>query len=589
MNFMTKLNMVKSAFVAAAFLGITGCKKIFDIKPQDQLDVSQAYQNVYDADAAVVGIYGKFMGLADRYVVLNELRADLLDCTNNADENLRQLSTHTVTAGNPYASPKPFYELILNCNDVLEHFQVMVKEKRMTQDQFNQRYSDVGSLRSFLYLQLGIHFGEVPYVTSSLSNVDEVKNMSNFPRLSFNTLLDSLINFSERLPFKDQYPSGTNLNITVDGYQTEKFFVNKKVILGDLYLWKGNYQKSAEYYRQVMEIGTSGITGENYYSQYKIGGWGTGLNFHNVIYTRAGDVSSLSYNTGWRIMFDEPFGSASIAREWVWVLPFDTKFNPDNSLIKLFSPVGGDYLVRPSQEVYDLWDGETQKITTSPTVGGPVPYDARKLLSTMNIAGQPVAMKYLYNYLNYATLAPTNLLVKNGKWFLFRQTQLHMRFAEAANRAGRYRLAWGLWNSGIASAYPAPTSDVTNYHNTLWDAYPFNFDARNSGSSGVPYYRADWYRNTGVRGRVNLVDVAIPATDSLNSIEAGLIKETALENAFEGTRWPDLLRIAIRRNDPSFIADKVYNKLIKSGVSSGAASTARAKLMNRDWYLPFKW
>jgi hypothetical protein len=62
-----------------------------------------------------------------------------------------------------------------------------------------------------------------------------------------------------------------------------------------------------------------------------------------------------------------------------------------------------------------------------------------------------------------------------------------------------------------------------------------------------------------------------------------------LENAFEGTRWPDLLRISLRRNDPSFIADRVYNKLIKSGISAGAASAARAKLMARDYYLPFKW
>jgi predicted ABC-class ATPase len=144
----------------------TGCQKVFDIKPKDTLDQSQMYQNVYDADAAVLGIYGKFMGLADRYIILNELRADLLDCTQNADENLRQISTHAVGVDNPYASPRPFYELILNCNDVLENFQKMKAEKKMTELEFNQRYSDIGALRSFIYLQLGIHFGRVPYVTS---------------------------------------------------------------------------------------------------------------------------------------------------------------------------------------------------------------------------------------------------------------------------------------------------------------------------------------------------------------------------------------------------------------------------------------
>src|SRR5687767_11489115 len=166
---MKRINKSIFALLAGGLL-LSGCKKVFDIKPQDQLDQTQAYQNVYDADAAVVGIYGKFMGLAEQYVVLNELRADLLDVTVNSNESLRQISTHTVKENNPYGSPRPFYELIINCNDVMEHFQIMVKEKRMTEDQFNQRYSDIVTLRSFLYLQLGIHFGEVPYVTSSLKN-----------------------------------------------------------------------------------------------------------------------------------------------------------------------------------------------------------------------------------------------------------------------------------------------------------------------------------------------------------------------------------------------------------------------------------
>jgi len=580
---MKRINFLGLTLLMAVIV-LPGCKKVFDIKPQDQLDVTNAYQNVYDADAAVVGIYGKFMALADRYVILNELRGDLLNYTNNANESLRQISTHTVTAGNPYASPRPFYELIINCNDALEHFLVMVQEKRMTEDEFKQRYSDIGALRSFLFLQLGIHFGEVPYVTSSLTNIDAVKNPSNFPRLSFPVLLDSLIRFTEALPYKELYPAGTNLNISVDGYPTQKFYINKKIILGDLHLWKGNFTKAAEWYRQVMETGTQGTVNGNYYSQYKIGWDSNGDIDHYITYSRAGDASTLVTNTQWRIMFEQAFGTSGFDREWVWALPFDSKFKPDNSLIKLFSPVGGDYLVKPSNEVMSLWDNETQR----PAQGGAIPYDARKLLSTSMIGGQPVAMKYLYNYLNYNTLAPASLLTKNGKWFLFRQTHMHMRFAEAANRAGKHRLSWGFLNSGIAGAYPAPTSDVTLYHNTLWEPYPFNFDGRNSGSSGVPYYRADWYRNIGVRARANLPDIAVPAADSLLTIENALIKETALENAFEGTRWPDLVRVALRRNDPSFLADKIYNKLLKDG--TGDAAAVRTKLMNpSNWYLPFNW
>lgn len=577
--------MNTALLLMAAIVFSTGCQKIFDIKPKDTLDQSQMYQNVFDADAAVLGIYGKFMKLADRYIILNELRADLVDCTPNADEHLRQISTHAVGLDNPYASPKPFYELILNCNDVLENFQKMKAENRMTELEFNQRYSDIGALRSFIYLQLGIHFGRVPYVTGVLKNVDEVKNPTTYPVVGFDALLDSLINFTEKLPFKELYPVGSNLNITVDGYQTQKFFVNKKVILGDLYLWKGNFQNAAIYYREVMETGTQGVVNGQYYSLYKVGWDSNGDVDHYISYSRAGDASTLIQNTQWRIMFEQPFGSSGFDREWVWALPFDSKFNPENPLIRLFSPIGGSYLLRPSQLITDMWNAETQR----PAQGGSIPYDARGLLSIKQIGGQPVAMKYLYNYLNFNSLLPVNPLAKTGKWFLFRQTHLHMRFSEAANRSRKHRLAWGFLNSGITGAFPAPTSNVTNFHNTLSEAYPFNFDARNSGSTGVPFYRADWYRNIGIRSRANLVDLTVPANDSMLNIETNLIKETALENAFEGTRWPDLLRIAIRRNDPAFIADRVFNKLTRSGVSAGAASTARAKLLARDWYLPFKW
>ncbi len=580
---MKKIKLFESILVVTLLLSLGSCKKVFDIAPADQLDESNAYQNVYDADAAVIGIYGKFMGLAEQYVVLNELRADLLDVTTNADEALRQVSTHTVGENNRYANPKPFYELILNCNDVLAHFKQMKAGNKINEDQFNQRYSDIVALRSFLYLQLGIHFGQVPYVTSTLKNVDEVKNAANYPKLSFNVLLDSLISATEAMPFKDVYPAGSGLNITVDGYQTQKFFVNKKIILGDLYLWKGNYQKAADYYRQVMEYGTTAFGfGEDYLSFYKLG-WAGGHD-HYVSYSRAGDASTLAYATGWRTIFESAYGTNSLNREWVWVLPFDNKFKPENTLINLFSPVGGSYLVQPSKQVFDLWDAQTQRAAQ----GGSIPYDARKLLSTMTIGGQPVAMKYLYNYINYTTGAPTTPLLKNGKWFLFRQTHLHMRFAEAANRSGKHRVAWALLSGSFAAAYPAPGSDVTAYHNSLAEPYPFNFDARNSGGTGVPYYRADWYRQIGIRARANVTDLTI-ASDSLNNIETGIITEGALENAFEGTRWPDLLRVAIRRNDASFIADKVYDKLIKSGISAGAASAARTKLMARDWYLPFKW
>lgn len=583
-----KTFLKKYVFVAAvAAAGFSSCKKILDVQPQDQLTSEQMYRNVYDADAAVVGIYGKFQTLAERYILLNELRADMLDYTTNADQYLRQLSTHTVTPDNPYASPRPFYELIVNCNDVLKNFDVMRRENKLKEAEYAQRYSDVACMRSFLYLQLGVHFGRIPYVTDALETVDDVKNEARFPKLEFETLLDSLIGFTEAIPFKDQYPTGTTLNISVDGYQTQKFFINKKVLLGELYLWKGNYRRAAQYLREVQETSTSGATGEAYYNMYKLG-WSGGRtgpnpNDHYVRYTRPGDATTLDWSVSWVRMFERAQDNG-FNWEWIWVIPFDNKFKPENPFVKLFSPIGGQYLVKPSQSAMDLYNSQTQL-----TVQGlGLPYDARGQYTYRNIGGQPVVMKYLYNYLDKITSSPVNLLQRNSKWFLYRQTHLHLRFAEAANRQGRHKLASAFINNGFGGTYPAPGSDVSAFHNTLDDPDPvYRFDGRNSGNSGIPYFRSDWYRYQGIRNRANVQNNVYAAADSLTQIENSIVDELGLENGYEGTRWPDLLRVAMRRNDPAFVADKIYNKLLKGG--TGNPGTARAKLMSKDWYLPFKW
>ncbi|MEO7310737.1 MAG: RagB/SusD family protein [Chitinophagaceae bacterium] len=575
---------LKYAVAASLLVSAFSCKKIYDLQPLNQLDVKQAYQTVSDADAAVVGVYGKFMGLAERYILLNELRGDMVEYTANADGYLKELSTHNVSADNPWANPRPFYEVIINCNDVLANFDIMKRDNKMKVVEYNQRYSDIACLRAFLYLQLGIHYGEVPYVTDPLATVDAIRDAAKFPKLTFNTLLDSLLSNTQALPWKDPYPSGTSLNVSVDGYTTPKFFAFKKMIIGDLNLWKGNYTAAATNYREIMETATSGATGERYYVQYRLGWSGSSVD-HYITYSRAGDASTLvTEGAQWRYMFERPQDNG-FDYEWLWVMPFDYKFAPANPFVKLFSPIGGDYLLKPSQDAIDRWNSQTQRASGVAGSTNGLPYDARGQLSWKMIAGQPTIMKYLYNYIQNSTGVPLNPLQKTSKWFIMRQTHLHLHFAEAANRAGRYGLAFGIANQGIAAVYPSPTTDRTDYQNTLKDSYPYNFDARNGDA---PYFRSDWYRNIGVRARANLTSYPISSpSDSLISNENGIIEELALENGFEGTRWPDLLRIALRRNDPAFLADKIYAKLSKDGVPEAAAT--RTRLMNKaNWYLPFK-
>ncbi|GAB2618899.1 hypothetical protein GCM10026987_15640 [Belliella aquatica] len=579
------------AFAFALGLAVTSCGDMLEVEPKMDLDKDRFYQNEFDADVAIIGIYGQLMQLAEQYVVLNELRADLIEPTMNADADLIAISTHNVRAedNNKYANPKQFYKVILNCNDAIEGLGRMRAENRIGASEYEQRVSDITAVRSWVYLQLGIHFGTVPYVTTTLTSIDEVNDQSLFPRLQFDALLDQLINTMEALPYLDVYPNNIDLTAGTDGYATTKFFINKRVLLGDLNLWKGNYQRAAENYRAVLETSTplGGGAGRVYYDNFRIS-WGSNSE-HAVQYTKANDINSLvnNNNNGWRSIFGRNI-DAGFNYEWVWAIHFDSQFAPNYPFINLFANEGaGEYKLRPSTAIIDAWESQTQFNNFE--------FDARGRLSTKNYESvNPEVGKYTFNY-NGLT-AP---LTQNGKWFLERAASLHLKFAEATNRGslpGLSRLARSFVNNGIHVEYTPPgfnknLMDATEVMNTLFYPAPYDFDAR---EGQFPFLRGPWYRHLGVRTRANLPSVVMP--DDLEGqaevvwTEDLIIDESALELAFEGHRWQTLLRVAMRR-DPSVLADKVFEKLSKSNnaVDRNRASAVRTKLLSGDWFLPYNW
>ncbi|MBW4888973.1 RagB/SusD family protein [Mucilaginibacter sp. HMF5004] len=578
---------------------LTSCKKAFDLQPKSEVDITNNYQNVYDVNAAVIGIYGQFMKLAEQYVVLNELRGDLMETTPNSDKYLLEISQHKVTAGNPWADPRPFYKVIVNCNDVLYNLKLMLAANKINQSDFDQRYSDVGALRSFLYLQLGIHFGSVPYVTEPLANINDLKNTSKFERVPFKSLIDSLVTFTAALPYLEPYSAttsttsnpSTSLVTTADGYLTKYNFISKRCLLGDLYLWQGtNFKEAARQYRIVMEYQTNNSNITTGYQTYKIAMADIANNNDltvGYLRNRTFDINSLinSNTQGWRSIFARP-QDALYDTEWLWAMTFDSNFSPVDPFIDLFSNQGGRYLVQPSQNAISNWNSQTQ-------LNG-FPFDQRGPFTYKVINGNPVIVKYLYYYLDANSFAPIKILQQNGKWFLYRAETLNLHYAEAANRDGRGKLAFAMLNSGIknifngvypnpVTLYPLPT-DVTNIEQTF-DSPPYDFDAR---QGDAPRYRSSWYQNTGIRGRAYLTDLNYSLATNTQGLEDALIQESALTLAYEGQRWPDLLRIALRRNDPSFLANKVADRLNRDGFGA-AAGAAQAKLSSGDYYLPFNW
>lgn len=550
---------------------VISCENYLEVQPKDVLLPEQVYRDKYDADAAIRGIYGKLMYLASQYVILNELRADLMDVTYNADIYLRQINLHNVDENNIYTSAQPFYSLINNCNDAMANFDIMLKDLKFSQEEYDQRYSDIGSLRSWLYFQLVIHYGNVPYITVPIDQIDDLDKLTNgtFPVLSIEQMVDTLIIFMESLPYKTGY-TDPSLLTTIDGYNTRVMFIDKEFFLGDLYLWNNDYVNAASYYKTIMERNI----GQNTFDSYKIvyGDVYTLTKFNSGYYRYYGYDLFHAINN-WPTMFSVA-PSTDYYCEWIWVMYFHEDYDPPNPFIELFSNTGGSYLLKPSQLIMDNWDAQVQLNDFAGDFRG---NDG----SYQIINNEPVVMKYISNY---SQLDPFD---KSGKWFLLRAGLLHLRYIEAANRDGQFKIAYSLLNNGIRTNYgEAGATDLTYLEQTL-EPFPYDFDARMANVGQIPAgMRGLWHRNTGIRSRVYLQGITIPeGTDSMIYIEDKVLEETSLELAFEGHRWGDLVRIAIRRNDPAFLADRIYAKLQKAGYPE--ASEVHSKLMDRNnWFLP---
>ncbi|HNZ70182.1 MAG TPA: RagB/SusD family nutrient uptake outer membrane protein [Prolixibacteraceae bacterium] len=579
---------------AITLLSCLSCGDLLRTGADEVLLADEVYRNKEDADAAIRGIYGQLMDVATQYVVLNELRADLMDVTNNAGLSLMELSWHMpVSHNNEWASPRRFFSLINNCNDVLENFRIMYKENRLTREQYNMRYSDIVAVRSWVYLQMALHFadatrGGVPWITKPLGDTGEAsaETLAGFQYLDLPVLVDSLLATMESIPFKDHYSDG-GLITTIDGYESRLMYIDKEYLLGELNLWKGNYLRAAQYFKNIMERGQSG---NDQYDLYK------------MVYDASAtlDQTSCRFNSGylryygndrqsaknmWPYMFYET-QTANYLYEWIWVLYFDPLSEP-NSFIGLFAKDGGSYLLKPSALAMEKWDSQVQNNSFRGDFRGY--YDNLYGLPGSYVVenGDPVILKHIYNH--YID-GHTTITQRAGKWHLWRAGGLHLRYSEAANRNGQHRVAYAIMNNGIGANYPgadpdAPANDFTLRSQTLLP-FPYDFDARTTSLAQLPpNLRMPWHRNTGVRNRVSLQRNSVEG-DSLTVIENQILEECALELAFEGQRWGDLVRIALRRNDPAVLADAIAAKLNRAGHDGEGV---RTRLMDRkNWFLPLE-
>ena len=580
------------AALAIAAVVLPSCS-MMDTTDANNVEYGRHYNNFNDADNAILGIYGKLMQLVEPVVVLGELRADLMETAENATFDQVDISNHTENAANKYCNVAPFYEVILNCNDALANFDKMRAESKLSNDEYSYRYADVMTVRCWVYLQLAVHFGNIPYVTDPLFTVDDLSNPANFAVKSFDEVLAELAQCMESLTVK-----GLSINSplyrerNVDGNDMQLVLLNKNFVRGDIHLWSGNYQRAAECYYDVIDDGETYL-GLDRNVCYKVDGYvwdNSNEPRFQVTYRRYKETDASSYRNKWKEIFALPQGSAELRREGINVLHYDARFIPQYPLIELFANTGaGKYRLKPTDRIITLWEAQIQREG--------IRFDGRGRQASFDYPtggnANPVILKYLYDYYKGGTTFTVDAnntielqynrpeLTLRGRWFIYRAGLLHLRYAEAVNRAGYPDLAYAVINGGISGAYDWPMTNGSRRNDktgvqysgyppahddtvSVKYKYPYFLDARfNAANTTFEQHRQPWRENYGVRGRAFLRSIPtdtvsawsftpaqIPVDENhaaVRWLEEHILTEAAMECAFEGHRWGDMLRIALRK------------------------------------------
>lgn len=572
-------SIILSALMGGAVLTTTSCGDFLDQESDRVIYADNDHlNNASDTLYSVTGIMNKMQALADRTILLGELRGDLVDVLNNTSADLREISNFDISSDNPYNSPRDYYAVINNCNYFLAKADTALKNNR-NEYVFRKEYAAVKAYRAWTYLQLALNYGKVPLVTTPVLTKDDADR--NYDMYDIKGICEYFVN--DIAPYAEVEVPAYG---TIRGNDSRLFYFPIYVLMGDMNLWAGNYRQAALCYYKY--ISTSRGTNVALPVQKRAVTW------------MKGDSKWMSISDSWSLAsmgtVCESYGTYDLITE----IPGDSIPSEGNysQLRNLFnSNSDNNYQVSlvPSQQMYDL--SAAQKychINNS----GDVVYAPSGL--TQNHSGDLRLQSYFTDYSSMGLSMFVNgkkveNYVNNQKHssqnvHIYRNTMVYMRLAEALNRAGFPRLAFAFLKTGV-------NNDVID---GLLEYYPddeaflkqFDFptnryiirtrgDNTDENTIGIHSHGCGWTEYNDY--------YVYPERESLaeeeDAVEDLIVDEDALEFSFEGTRFYDLMRVALRRNDPSYLANRVYARRGESKATEMKGVIKKNLLDTSSWYL----
>lgn len=540
---MKKLNYIVLSLLVGT-LALTSCDGLLNVDSErytyeEDFQMKSAHDTIY----SMVGVLTQLQKLGDRYILLGELRSELMETTDKASLYLKEINDFNISKENPYVGQKDYYAVINSCNYVTHYVDTsytILSDKAMM-----RAYAAAKSIRAWTYLQLALNFDSVYYYKNPITTVKEASQ--NYPVLGLKELADTLI--SELEPLKNIQPMDLG---SFGAFKTSQTLFPIKFVLGDLYLWKGDYPNAAKSYYDLMYTTSRTVT-KDYLSSWT-------LDPKKVF---------LTYTPLWNKLFEpnNPEIISTIASS----ATYGHQFTVDS--------LSYHYDIAPSRVAINNWASTIYYVDSITTGEGDLRahgsyYQVNEKNSTEANSYDPSELPYITKYQKMNTNTEKCLVI-------YRNSLLYLRYAEAVNRMGCPQFAFTVIKRGLTgtSTNPAPIrGEALAIGNGSVPTYMNFLDGRFTNNVGI---RQRGLGNTDRDTRVYVIPALSTKADSIAFVEDAIMDELALETAFEGNRFHDLMRVALRRDKPEYLAERVATKY---GLNKAAMQT---KLMSKsNWYLP---
>lgn len=519
-----------------------------------------------DSVYSVLGIIGKMQVIADRTVLLGEVRADLMETTEAASADLKRLANFNLSEDNKYNAVSDYYAVINNCNYYLAYVDTALQ--RRGRNIFQYEYAAVKAFRAWTYLQLAQIYGAVPLVLTPVMTEMEAQKAMEQEKKGIMDICQYFI--KDLTPYAEvDLPRFGDIN----GMESQRFFIPMRALLGDLCLWAGQYQEAARWYHNYLTEKKNPIL-LNYSNRIT---WPSVSEFVRPIdsYSVTGTTEVLSFIPMEQRVFDGVVSDLS------------NVFNSTEENRNYFQ-------LTPSIAMHQLSADQTFCIENRTNTQIDTIYVPKKGLNQEILVGD------LRFYSNYKTSSVTRdsyseynadyqTIQKITRSYVptYRRTMVYLRYAEALNRAGLPQSAFSVLKYGLCQ------ENIVSYVDSLerdkageliaFDANVFTKEntigihSMGSGDSQINAYYTLPMPSAPLASKQDTINYQIPLVEDM------IINEMALEGAFEGYRFYDLMRIALRRNDPNYLAAPISQRM---GIRD---ENIYSLLMDtKNWYLPLK-